>query len=101
MQTAMSKLKLLSVLAGAAVLASSVAAHAAAVTITNTLHGFCQATPGNPGDGCTGTLSAGGNSIFFNDQNPLSPFGFTRSPDDNTTNLTSPFHFNLLFFCPE
>jgi hypothetical protein len=94
----MTKSKVLSVLAGAALLASSVAAHAA--PITNTLHGFCQATPGNPGDGCTGTLSSGGNSIFFKDQNPLSPFGFTRSPDDNTTNLTSPFHFNLLFFVP-
>jgi hypothetical protein len=88
-------------LAGALTLGLTASA-AYAAPITNTLHGFCQATDGTqgPGTGCTGTLSTGGNSIFFNNQNPLSPFGFTRSPDDNTTNLTSPFHFNLLFFVP-
>jgi hypothetical protein len=87
-------------LAGALALGlTASAAHAA--PITNTLHGFCQATDGTQGagTGCSGTLSLGGNSIFFTNQNPLSPFGFTRSPDSNA-NLTSPFHFNLLFFVP-
>jgi hypothetical protein len=58
------------------------AARAGSTSTTNTLHGFCQATPGTSGAGCSPGTGFG--PTFATTQNPLSPFGFTRAPDSNS-----------------
>jgi hypothetical protein len=96
----MLKTKSSSVLAGAAAVGALslvlAASPARAVTTINTLHGFCGTTTGSqsPGSGC------GSNGITFTNTNAnFSPFGFTRSPDNNN-NLTTPFSFELVFLVP-
>src|SRR6266478_2012279 len=65
------------------------AAHA--LVIEQTLHGFCGTSA------ATSTCSSNG-TITPTNQNPLSPFGFTRSPDTNN-NLVTPT-FDLVFLVP-
>src|ERR1700761_2914054 len=66
---------------GAAIVLGIAAIPVRAGVINDVLHGFCQATNGSQsaGSGC------GSNGITFTTtSNPLSPFGFTRAPDDNS-----------------
>jgi hypothetical protein len=84
--------KSLSILTGAVLVAFASASSTAQATI----HGFCEATnrSQSPGSGC------GSNGITFTaSSNPLSPFGFTRSPDSNN-GLPSTINFVLLDLVP-
>ena len=81
----------LTLLAGVALAALASIDPANALVINQTLHGFCGTSA------ATSTCSSTG-VITPTTQNPLSPFGFTRSPDTNQ-NLTTPT-FDLIELIP-
>ena len=80
------------VLSGAAALGLLIVPAAHAELVEQTLHGFCGTSA------ATSTCSSNG-TITPTNQNPLSPFGFTRSPDSNQ-NLTTPT-FTLIELIPD
>ena len=63
----------------------------AATIVDQTLHGFC-------GTAAASSTCSDNGVITPTSQNPLSPFGFTRSPDSNS-GLTTPT-FDLVFLVP-
>jgi len=79
-------------LAGAVIFGLVASDVRAQVISTMTLHGFCGTTA------ATSTCADNGN-ITPTTQNPISPFGFIRSPNDNT-GLTAPLSLELVFLVP-
>src|SRR5262249_15691242 len=68
-----------------------------ALTGEQTLHGFCGITNGSQGAG----TGCGSNGITFTSTDPITPFGFTRSPDSNNglDTVVSP-DITLVFLVP-
>jgi hypothetical protein len=81
--------------AGALTLGFTASAARAGTTPAMTLHGFCGMTTGtqSPGSGCQS------NGITFTSADPITPFGFLRSPNSNN-NLNPDFDFTLAVLVP-